>query len=810
VTGDAGPEGEAADPPAEAQAAAEGEAPAQGEAAAEGEASTDAGRPVTQDANADLREALTAAISLVGLLAYVYLIGWLVSTVRYTAARLPGDVVTSVLSNAQLFGAGLRTSALAAVAFAVLSGLAWLVAGRRWGARGPEWQQIVAAKGVVAAKRVAAAKGTDGAAIASPQASRDWVVRVVAGYNMVVIAAVVGLLAARVVEWLFSSAWWLIIGAWVVGFLLASQSLARRSWLQRSLGVHVLLWMFVALAAVFVSAPLGLLLLAGIAVATVGRQLARQDPQHSVAGLLRSPLPWALLSVYALVGLAYYATPPVSFQRVVLDTTAGPQAGGYLQRTADGLYIVTCSATPAGPSTGEHVVLVPPAAIRSTTIGGREVSLDSGERPSLLDLGLSALGIDARPPVLLKADLRASRASCVDVAGLHLTRGSEDAALGPGTIVGPGPVNGQANDGEPPIRPPQTPTAVAALALKYQPTVESTVADRFWPVSVGAVLHDTGYYGGGQTCLMPAGATQCRPVTSLAQFKPGVGQSGDYLRYPAALQGDPTNQFQAFESGQGIHPGSATQWLDDPGRLDPWSTAQVYFYYAGVLGVRQWQDAHLPAGAPAGLIGLEYWFFYPFNYYPTVVGSQVMNDAPLAADKLNTDLHQGDWEHVTVLLSPGSLTPRWIYMARHDGEGQFYRWDSQALQFDHGHPIVQAAFGGHPTYDNNCGGRPRPKIGDALDDWVVCGSSRFAFSAATTPLVDIAHTTWACWKGHFGETKPGLEVAAQEEDPAVATGRAFIYVQGPPSPLRQGENTGACTKLTPAAAESRAKLDGVR
>jgi hypothetical protein len=228
---------------------------------------------------------------------------------------------------------------------------------------------------------------------------------------------------------------------------------------------------------------------------------------------------------------------------------------------------------------------------------------------------------------------------------------------------------------------------------------------------------------------MPAGATQCRPVTSLAQFKPGVGQSGDYLRYPAALQGDPTNQFQAFESGQGIHPGSATQWLDDPGRLDPWSTAQVYFYYAGVLGVRQWQDAHLPAGAPAGLIGLEYWFFYPFNYYPTVVGSQVMNDAPLAADKLNTDLHQGDWEHVTVLLSPGSLTPRWIYMARHDGEGQFYRWDSQALQFDHGHPIVQAAFGGHPTYDNNCGGRPRPKIGDALDDWVVCGSSRFAFSA---------------------------------------------------------------------------------
>lgn len=55
---------------------------------------------------------------------------------------------------------------------------------------------------------------------------------------------------------------------------------------------------------------------------------------------------------------------------------------------------------------------------------------------------------------------------------------------------------------------------------------------------------------------------------------------------------------------------------------------------------------------PSGLIGLEYWFYYPFNYYPLVVNSDLMNGAPIAGDELNVDLHQGDWEHVDVLLNP--------------------------------------------------------------------------------------------------------------------------------------------------------------
>ena len=59
-----------------------------------------------------------------------------------------------------------------------------------------------------------------------------------------------------------------------------------------------------------------------------------------------------------------------------------------------------------------------------------------------------------------------------------------------------------------------------------------------------------------------------------------------------------------------------------------------------------------PSGVTSGLIGLEYWFFYPYNYYPTVIDSGLMDQAPIAGDRANVDLHQGDWEHVDVLLDP--------------------------------------------------------------------------------------------------------------------------------------------------------------
>jgi hypothetical protein len=104
---------------------------------------------------------------------------------------------------------------------------------------------------------------------------------------------------------------------------------------------------------------------------------------------------------------------------------------------------------------------------------------------------------------------------------------------------------------------------------------------------------------------------------------------------------------------------------------------------------------------------------------------------------------------------------------------------------------VQGAFGGHPTYPNSCGPHARTKHGlrGLVSDWVVCGSGRFAFRASTTPLVDIAATSWACWKGHFGLVMPGQIGRAKLNEGSVQRAiDSYYLVPGPRSPLWQAEN----------------------
>jgi hypothetical protein len=171
------------------------------------------------------------------------------------------------------------------------------------------------------------------------------------------------------------------------------------------------------------------------------------------------------------------------------------------------------------------------------------------------------------------------------------------------------------------------------------------------------------------------------------------------------------------------------------------------------------------------------------------------------------------------------LTPRWLYMARHSDEGEYFPWNSPLLSFDEGHPVVQAAFGGHPTYDVHCGARHRFAHGlnGDVSDWVVCGSGRFAFRAATTPLVDIAKTPWACWQGHFGVATPSEVAGAKHPENSVQRAlNSYYEVAGPRSPLWQAENghlqadgspakdTGVCANNgNPSAQELKAVKSGI-
>jgi hypothetical protein len=489
---------------------------------------------------------------------------------------------------------------------------------------------------------------------------------------------------------------------------------------------------------------------------------------------------------------------------VTVRTASTQFIGGDIARSNDAIHLVLCTPLADATSTGTYLHTVSARQIATVTPSG-EAALDSGQRPSLPALVLNLVGINW-PKAVFVPNLKARKPTCADAPPHTLSVGSEDPELGRGAIVGPAPDGGRAADGEPPIGQTADPR-IARLARRFQPTIEVTVADRFWPVSVGAVLADIGP-SGGRTCLFRASSPGgCTPIQSM----PTTGQPSDFLRFPttralsaSALSENPASQFRAFEAGQRTTTGPLRHWLADPGILDPWRTAQVYFYYAGVVhfgGVAgelpHWPGVDVPptprdaGNASDGLIGLQYWFFYPYNYYPLMVRSSLMNGAPILGDVENVDLHQGDWEHVTVLLDERTLNPVWLYMARHADEGVFFPWNSRSLAFDQGHPIVQAAFGGHPTYTNVCGRDTRTKSGGGLlSDWVICGSGRFAFPASTTPLVDLAspQTRWSCWPGHFGEAKPGTEVVAPSADTLTTAIATYVHVAGPVSPLWQAEN----------------------
>lgn len=791
----------------------------------------------------ELKAVLELVAATVGLLAYVFVAGWIVDLVKFSAARLPAAAATAALSARQLFGDGLRSTLLMAAVFAASCAVAYFSSRRNWDVHGQDWHDIVrkhgvanaaadgeaeverdrrarrhdrrkaARAGVVAARSERLPLGLVHSAAARVQSRNldksqrlpaeapkppepaplgDPAVRVIAGFNIMMLAALIALGVARIVAAAVPIVGWVGALIGVIVFFGARWVLTHVSPLVLNPRLHGVVWAVVAIGALFASAPVGVLVLTGVGVATLGRSLARIKQPKTAAQFIRSPLPWALLTICLLVGLAYSATPPVAFSRVVVSTPTGTRTGGLVARTTAGVYIATCTSLADATSTNEQLELIPARNVEDVRVGGGSAYFDSGRRPSLATLALEALGTGGSTPTLFSAALRAAQPTCAGAPGTFLAHGYADPALGAGVIAGRAPAGGRATDGEAPVTAKTSP--VAALALRYQPTMLVTAADRNWPVSVNAVLAERGPED-QPVCLIQQRAPQrvC-PATAPRLGGPGA-ESSDYLQLPVKLAHNqsPGGQFQAFLRGQYIDSGSLHNWLADPGVLDPWASAQIYFYYAGPISVSKFPARARDPNVPSGLDAIEYWFYYPFNYFPVVVNSDLMNQAPLAGDDDNVDLHQGDWEHVDVLLDPKTHAPEWLYLARHSYEGQFIPWNSSQIAFDRGHPVLQAAFGGHPTYLAGCGSRPRPVTYDLTSDWLSCGSGRFAFRAATTPLVDIAQTPWACWRGYFGEASTKLEVqAAKQPESAIDSAKHFVFVAGPRAPVQQAENTGTC------------------
>jgi hypothetical protein len=298
-----------------------------------------------------------------------------------------------------------------------------------------------------------------------------------------------------------------------------------------------------------------------------------------------------------------------------------------------------------------------------------------------------------------------------------------------------------------------------------------TALDRFWPVSVATVLKERDANGNGVQLISSHGLI-AHPT--LADLSSSDSKSA-YLDFPANLA-DKAAQMRVFLRGLGVPESMIDAWPHDYRKLAPWArgSAQIYFYDAGTGCSFGGQDTRRYQA-------LEYWFYYGLNYYPMTVDTPTMLNDPLDVDTADIDLHEGDWEHVTVLVD--RTGPKFVWMARHSSEGVLIPWD-QIQRDPNGNPIVYPAFGGHPSYPS-CGAHPRAITAAAVYDYVVCGDL-YTFTARTTRLVDLAHVSWSCWPGHFGTTV-GTTGSGNADDP---TGQ--ILVAGPGSPLLQGENQHVC------------------
>jgi hypothetical protein len=288
------------------------------------------------------------------------------------------------------------------------------------------------------------------------------------------------------------------------------------------------------------------------------------------------------------------------------------------------------------------------------------------------------------------------------------------------------------------VTPPvANPARAKGLANLYEPDLMLEKHDQFWPVAVRTI--DLLRAGTTRTCFAEDAEAPCRPA-HIRELPWASGSDFAYLNYPADGS-DPGDEragvAAALKSGA------------------PGTDARMYYYVTG-------RDPDRP-------VTLQYWFYYPFNYLEA--------HSPFGLASINTDMHEGDIEGMSILLSAKKRLPVYVWMPRHRDEGERFTWNEGALQRNGSHPVGFAAKGSHATYES-CGRKYRSANVDGLnigipDDNFSCAPGAGYELGATIPALDLARTWWACWPGHLGNA-PHHSFPLSE-----------IYADGPTSPLYQ-------------------------
>ncbi|HXS32336.1 MAG TPA: hypothetical protein VN758_01010 [Solirubrobacterales bacterium] len=303
--------------------------------------------------------------------------------------------------------------------------------------------------------------------------------------------------------------------------------------------------------------------------------------------------------------------------------------------------------------------------------------------------------------------------------------------------------------------PVANPARAEGLASRYEPNLMLEKHDEFWPVAVRTV--DLLRLGQKRTCFATEKGALCKPA-HIRDLPWASGSGLAYLDYPAD-NSDPEQERDgvaaALKSGA---PGTA---------------ARIYYYVTG-------RDPDRP-------VTLQYWFFFPFNYLEA--------HSPFGLASVNTDLHEGDIEGMSILLSAHKRQPVYVWMPRHRDEGERFTWNEGALQRNGDHPVGFAAKGSHATYES-CGRKFRSANVhgvnvDIPDDYFSCRPSADYELGSTIPALDLARTWWACWPGHLGYA------------PHLSSPWSEFHADGPTSPLYQQKfdlrNPQPCAGVEPPA-----------
>jgi len=342
----------------------------------------DPDQPTTPSLTTYVQTAATIGAGIVGLTAYVYILGGTVMWLRLTAARLPADEVMDAFQDRQLLSAGMKAlffELLLLSVIALLVWAAWRVAfwleeqrkQRTSGAperdRAPldEYVLLVLLRSLVGAITLMALVVTV-FEISSETSAVAWAVAVAVG-GLLIGAADVNDRRPRGPQRLAT----LPERRPVKGGLRVLRVLF-------SLGV-----VYVALR--YMAAPLGLTVLVLVVLVQFSNRVVDLTRVTTMRALIVPVL--ILAAALNVIIVSYLSTPPVTYERATVWTKGGEEiTAAYVGRNESNLYLATCEPVTPTTSTKARMRVIPGGEVERIELGGFRYSFDFGKRPSLLGL----------------------------------------------------------------------------------------------------------------------------------------------------------------------------------------------------------------------------------------------------------------------------------------------------------------------------------------------------------------------------------------------------------------------------------------